>query len=391
MNIKYFGKTLEQTKHFGKVLLCTGLILAMAQSSFAKGSVPQPKDDSALAAIDGNLSAMVGQMLLLGFRGLDLSEDPAMIKVLQEGRIGGVILFYTHGRIVPYNLANPEQIVKLTKELNTYSKYPLFIGVDQEGGQVQRISSKNGFKDWPSAEVLGKGTPENTFSQASEMGNTLASLGFNLNFAPSVDLLDSTSAAIGSRGRSFHSTALVTIDHATAFSKAMEKAGIIPTLKHFPGHGSAKKDTHLGFTDITTTWRDKELLPYKEMIADGYKGMIMTSHVYHADFDDKPASLSSAIITKLLREKIGFKGVVVTDDMQMGAIVKHYSLKESILLTIQSGTDILLFGNNLKYDPDLPNKIYNHIMELIAEGKISEERIEESWKRIRAMKEYYLL
>ena len=391
MNFQHFDKFVIKSKHFCTLFICAALLFSLPQTSFAQGSAPQKKDDSKLQAIDGNLSAMVGQMLLLGFRGTELSHDPSMIRILQEGKIGGVILFYTHGKIVPYNLASPEQIINLTNELNTYSKYPLFIGIDQEGGKVQRISSKNGFKDWPSAATLAKNTTENTFTQANEMANTLASLGFNLNFAPVVDLLDPKSPAIGARGRAFHETALVTTDHATAFAKAMEHAGVIPVLKHFPGHGSAAKDSHLGFTDITKTWREKELVPYKNMIADGFQGMIMTGHVYHAELDDKPASLSYNITTKLLREKLGFKGVIVTDDMQMGAVIQHYSLKESILLTIQAGTDILLFGNNLKYDPELPTKIYDSIMELIAEGKISKERIEESWKRIRAMKEYYLL
>lgn len=371
-------------------LFCFGLILN-PHIGFAQGAAPQEIDDSKLQAIDGDLSAMVGQMLLLGFRGTDLTQDPSMLKVLQEGKVGGVILFYTHGNLVPYNLASAEQIINLTTKLNSYSKYPLFIGIDQEGGQVQRISSKNGFKNWPSAAELGKGSLESTFQSANEMANTLSSLGFNVNFAPVVDLLDTRSPAIGARGRAFHETALVTTDQATAFAEGMKRAGVIPVLKHFPGHGSAQKDTHLGFTDITKTWRDKELLPYKNMIADGFDGMVMTAHVYHTEFDDKPASLSYNITTKLLRDKLKFKGVIITDDMQMGAIVQHYSLKESVLLTIQAGTDILLFGNNLKYDPELPTKIYNHIMELIAEGKISKERIAESWARIRAMKEYYLL
>ena len=391
MNFKHLKNLFAIPKHLCKLLICTGLILSLPQTGFAKGSAPHKKDDTELQAIDGNLSAMVGQMLLLGFRGTDLSQDPSMIRVLQEGKVGGVILFYTHGKIVPYNLASAEQIINLNNQINSYSKYPLFIGIDQEGGKVQRISSKNGFRDWPSAQELAQDSTENTFIQSNEMANTLSSLGFNLNFAPVVDLLDPKSPAIGARGRAFHETAMVTTNHAEAFAKGMEDAGVISVLKHFPGHGSAKKDSHFGFTDITKTWRDKELLPYKNIIADGFHGMIMTGHMYHGEFDNKPASLSYAITTKLLREKLGFKGVIVTDDMQMGAIVQHYSLKESVLLTIQAGTDILLFGNNLKYDPELPTKIYDSIMELIAEGKISKERIEESWERIRAMKEYYLL
>lgn len=368
-------------------------ILACCVSFTCYAAAPKNQQmEQKLKKIDNNLNAMIGQMLMFGMRGQSLSEDTEIQKMLEQGKAGGIILFYTHGNIVPYNLANKTQIVSLIQSLQQTSPYPLFIGVDQEGGKVQRLSSKNGFKDYPTAYSLGKIDKEkHTFQVADDMAAMLKDCGFNVNFAPSVDLHNPNSPAIGKAERAFHETALKTFRHAYAYAGAMKKNGIIPALKHFPGHGSAIKDTHEGFTDITATWQDKELVPYTEFIKKKYDGMIMVAHVYHKKLDkDFPASLSQNCITKLLRKKLKFNGVVITDDMQMGAIVKHYSLKESIYRAITAGNDILLFSNNFKYDPKLPEQVYTCVVELVNEGKISKERIKESWQRIRKLKMEYL-
>lgn len=378
-----------------KKIICTLLMTITAfcacHASFAKTPKNQQMEQQ-FQKIDKNLNAMIGQMLIFGMRGQTLAEDTEIQKMLAEGKAGGIILFYTHGNIVPYNLANKAQIISLIKELKDTSPYPLFIGVDQEGGKVQRLSSKNGFKDYPTAYSLGKIDKEkHTYQVAGEIAAELKECGFNLNFAPSVDLHNPNSPAIGKVERAFHETALKTFHHAYAYANAMKKNGVIPAIKHFPGHGNAIKDTHEGFTDITVTWQDKELIPYTEFIKKKYDGMIMVAHVYHKNLDKAfPASLSNNCITKLLRKKMKFNGVVITDDMQMGAIVKHYSLKESIYRAITAGNDILLFSNNFKYDPKLPEQVYTCVVELVNEGKISKERIKESWQRIRKLKLEYL-
>ena len=350
----------------------------------------QLSNQEKLSFIDNDLNAMIGQMLMVGMRGKTLNEDKEVKKMLEQGELGGIILFYSHGELTPYNLANKVQIQNLTQEIKQISKYPIFIGIDQEGGKVQRLSLKNGFTNYPTALELGQKESKNTYNVAKQIALELQECGFNLNFAPSVDIHNPKSPAIGAKERAFSPIAMEVIEHAYAYAKAMKKNKIIPTLKHFPGHGNALKDSHLGFTDITNTWQEKELLPYKRFIEKKYDGMIMVAHVYHKQLDDKPASLSYNAITTLLRKRLGFSGVVITDDMQMGAINKHYSLKESIYLAIQAGNDILLFSNNFKYDPKLPKKVYDCILELIAEGKISEQRIKESWERIKKVKKEYL-
>lgn len=363
-------------------------VLLPFQTAFADNG--NLKYEKQFQQIDSDLHAMIGQMLMFGMRGQSLAEDTEIKNMLAEGKAGGIILFYTHGNIVPYNLANKSQIQKLIAELKSASKYPLFVAVDQEGGKVQRLSSKNGFTDYPTAYSLGKKDDENTYQVAKKIAMELKECGFNVNFAPSVDLHNPNSPAIGAKERAFHETALETINHAYAYAKAMKKNGVVPALKHFPGHGNALKDTHKGFTDITATWQEKELLPYAKFIDKEYDGMIMVAHVYHKHLDSVPASLSYNAVTKLLRERLKFSGVVITDDMQMGAVVNHYSLKDSIYRAITAGNDILLFSNNFKYDPKLPEKVYNCVVELVQEGKISPKRIQESWYRIRRLKTAYL-
>lgn len=374
-------------KNFAVLLVCA-FCLFFAQTSPAIAS--KNDNEKKYEEIDGSLDAMIGQMLIFGMRGQHLDEDKEIKKMLGDGKIGGIILFYTHGSIVPYNLANKKQIKELTAELKTASKYPLFVAADQEGGKVQRLNAKNGFKDYPTAYSLGKTDDDNTYSVASEIAGDLKECGFNLNFAPIADLHNPNSPAIGAKERAFHETALAVFNHSYAYVKAMKKNGIVPTLKHFPGHGNAAHDTHKGLTDITASWQDKELLPYTKFIEKDYDGMIMVGHLYHKYLDKEPASLSYNAVTKLLRQRMKFKGVVITDDMQMGAIVNHYSLKESIYKAISAGNDILLFNNNYKYDPKLPEKVYGCIKELVSEGKISPRRIQESWFRIRRLKAEYL-
>ncbi len=370
-------------KFLFKIVFLLSISITSVNPSFAKNK-------HLFDEIDNDLSLMAGQMILAGFKGTSLVEDPSTIEALKAGKLGNVILFYRHKGIAPHNLASPEQITALIEEIKSSSPYPVFIGIDQEGGLVQRISSRNGFKDWQSAQKLGQSSTKDTYKSAKDMGNSLAKLGFNLNFAPSVDLLDPNSPAIGKLERSFSDDPAQVFQHAKAFVLGMEENNIVSALKHFPGHGSAMADSHEGFTDVTNTWTEEELIPYKMMIEDNFSGMIMTAHVYNAHLDDKPASLSHKISTKILREQLGFKGVIISDDMQMKAVSSHYSLKETVYLAILGGSDILLFGNNLEYDQDLAIKVHTAILELVAEGKISEERIRESWQRIRTLKENYL-
>ena len=224
---------------------------------------------------------------------------------------------------------------------------------------------------------------------AKKLGEELAEIGINLNFAPVVDVdVYPNSPVIGALKRSFSSDPVEVTNHARAFLKGMDEEKIIGCLKHFPGHGSAATDTHKGLTDITDTWQaNAELMPYKTLISDGIVDMVMVGHLVNTKLDPEyPASLSKATITGILRNKLGFNGVVISDDLEMGAITAHYTMDEVVLLAINAGMDILLYGNNISYDPDIAAKVHSTILKLVKAGKISRERLEESYMRIRALK-----
>ena len=251
-----------------------------------------------------------------------------------------------------------------------------------------RLKPENGFMDVPSAAELGKGTPDKTRECAARLGEELHALGFNMNFAPVADIaVTADSPAIGRLGRAFSAEPELVISHDRAFLSGLAASRVIGCLKHFPGHGSARQDAHLGVADISKTWRSNELFPYKRLIREGAAPVVMVGHVYHSGLDPHfPASLSAAIINGLLRQNLGFRGVVVSDDLQMKAIRDHFPLRETLLLSLQAGVDILLFGNNLEYDPDLLSEIQRIMRELVESGAVSRERLEASYSRIMALK-----
>ena len=334
---------------------------------------------------------MAGQMIMVGFRGIS-SEELPIIKIIQDCYLGGVILFTRDcdPSLETRNIDSREQLHALLAGLHAESPYPLLTGIDQEGGKVRRLKWEQGFAPLPPAEELGKGNPAATRLAAGRSAAEMKELGINLDFAPVVDVnINPDSPAIGLIQRSFSADADTATAHARAFTQGLHAHGVLNCLKHFPGHGSASTDTHLGITDISQTWHpEQELYPYKILISEGLADLIMAGHLMNSNIDAQyPASLSQLTITGLLRNKLGFDGVVISDDLQMGAITSQYSLEEAILLAIQAGTDILLCGNNVYYDENLGRQMHNIILNLLAEGKISRERLEESYSRIRRLKE----
>lgn len=339
------------------------------------------------------LDAMIGQMVMVGFRGDGTPPlGPELRGVLDDirtGRIGGVIFFdrdwqtKKRGR----NITATAQLAKLSALLQKNAPIPLFIAVDQEGGRVQRLRPEHGFPATPSASELGKDTFEQTRKAAATMGQSLMALGITVNFAPVADVaVRPDSPAIGALGRAFSGNAKDSAGHAKAFMDGLAQAGIIGSYKHFPGHGSAVADSHKKLTDITATWRDEELALYKTLPPNG-PFMVMTGHLMHATFDPEyPASLSHAITTGLLREKLGWRGVVITDDLEMDAIDLFYSMDERIRLAINAGVDIILFGNNLRHHPEQGRRVHAAIRRLVDSGAVPPERIAESWLRIRELK-----
>jgi beta-N-acetylhexosaminidase len=371
-------------------------LLLLALAALAQGCAltrPEPPTPE--------LKRQAGQMLLVGFRGaepLDASGQPLpILSQVTELNLGGVILFDRDAALgIPdRNVKSPEQVRRLTSALSLASAGlpPLFIAVDQEGGRVQRLKPVSGFPDSPAAadlcpEAGGTADTAPALAAGAATGHMLREAGFNLDFAPVCDVnVNPDNPVIGKLGRSFSADPSQAAACAGAFAQGLQSQGVLTAAKHFPGHGSSTADSHLGFTDVTATWTEAELLPFAELIRAGRADMVMTAHVFNARLDPRhPATLSRAVISSLLRKKLGFTGVVVTDDLQMRAVTSRYGLKEALGLAVNAGADILLIGNNLEHDPDIAPKALDLLMELVAEGVVSPERIRESAARVQELK-----
>lgn len=376
---------------------------------------------------------MAGQMLLIGFRGAEPADQNGaplpILRQVAEQNLGGVILFDrdavlgSGGR----NVQSPAQLSRLTAALARAAAEanlpPLFIAVDQEGGRVQRLKPVYGFPDSPAAaELCPDGAPgpsdaasppssPNTnapastpasagggagpvlaaspaFNAGQATGRMLRDAGLNLDFAPVCDVnVNPQNPVIGGLGRSFAADPLRAGMCAASFARGLKSQGVLTAAKHFPGHGSSTSDSHLGFTDVTGTWTETELLPFAALMRENLADMVMTAHVYNARLDPKrPATLSRAVITGLLRGKLGYSGVVVTDDLQMRAVTSAYGFKEALGLAVNAGADVLLIGNNLEYDDAIGQKALDALMALVAEGKVPAARIRESYARILSLK-----
>ncbi len=337
------------------------------------------------------LQQKIAQMLMVGFRGLTLDESNYIVRDIRDYQIGGTILFDRDAKLGTYgrNITSPEQLKALTASLRTLSATPLFMAVDQEGGNVVRLKERYGFPPTVTAQYLGTlNNPAITRMYADSIASTLAENGLNMNFAPVVDLnINPASPAIGKLERSFSANPDIVTAHARLFVETHDKNRVATCFKHFPGHGSAAADSHLGFVDVTDTWSTIELEPYRRLIAEGNARMVMTAHVFNRTIDPVlPATLSKAFITGILREQLGFNGVVVTDDLQMQGLTQFFDYKTIVEKSIQAGADIILVSNNLEYDPEITPKTIGYVTDLVRSGQITEQRIDQSYRRIMALK-----
>lgn len=355
-----------QKQFFLSVFLFTGILSLQAQNT-------------------DSLTLKIGQMVLIGMP--EARVDPVVLEEVRNGKVGSVIYFEK-------NVPKTNSYAELKKMSWTYQKaarVPLFICIDQEGGKVNRLKEKYGMPRSITAAAMGKNkTFDSVRFYANSTATTLAGLGINVNFAPCVDVaINPDNPVIVKVERSFSANEDTVTRMAIEFIKEHRKANVITTLKHFPGHGSSKDDTHLGIADVTHTWTEKELKPYKAIIDSGYADAIMTSHIVNFNLDKNgyPGTLSKEILDGILRKRLGFNGVVFSDDMQMHAITKHYGLEEAIKLAINAGVDIMCFSNNIQGSEDRSaDRIHQIIQKFLKSGEIKMERIDESYKRIMSLK-----
>ena len=319
----------------------------------------------------------LGQMVMIGIQGTKVDDDS--LYMLNQYHMGGVILF-------DRNMESPEQVKQLTSDLQAQSneKVPLFIGIDEEGGDVVRMAEK--LTPAPSQKEIGAtGDIEQAKTWAIKTAKSLKDMGINVNFAPVAD--------VGSNDkRSYSTDANTVIDFVRAATKGYQQENIIYSLKHFPGIGKGKVDSHIDSSSIDVAKEvlmTEDILPFKTIIdeSDPNDYFILVSHLKYLALDEEyPASLSSKIMTDLLRNELGYKGIIITDDMEMGAVANHNDFRSIGVNAVKAGADIVLVCHEYEHQQE----VYLGLLDAVNNGEISQERIDESIKRIIKVKLLHL-
>ncbi len=395
-------------RRFLKVAGWTGLAAALAACGLGRVSpatlpsgsalpsaTPTPPLPTPLASLTPTatpgltLREQIGRMLVVGFRGTTADEAAATIADLRDHALGGVVLFDydTPTRTPVRNIVSPAQVTALVAALRGAATQPLIVAIDAEGGKVARLDPDLGFPATISAAALGaRNDADFTEGYARALATTLRDVGIDLNLAPVVDLnLNPSNPIIGALDRSFSADPYVVVAQAEAFIRGHRSIGVQTALKHFPGHGSATGDTHLGVVDVTGVWQQVELEPFRRIITDGLADAVLTAHIFDAVLDPQhPASLSQPIVTGMLRGQLGWSGVVISDDLQMGAIRQQYGYAEAVALAIEAGIDLLTIANQQIYEEGIVGHTIDIVEGFVNDGRISAARIAESVTRIDA-------
>lgn len=309
-------------------------------------------------AADNDLSTMIGQMIMVGFEGASV-DDPAFRDILekvQQGRITGVLYLQR-------NIAGRSSVRAMNKALQQAAGRPVLVAIDQEGGAIQRVPGSTGFPRVPSARsVARKATPREAYETYSGLASYLHRWGFNLNLGPVADLdINPDNPVIGRLGRSFSANPSTVVQYSAAFVESHREHGVLTALKHFPGHGSSRRDSHNGWADVTETSKPAEVEVFRKLIAQGYADLVMSGHIYDAKFQTGarklPASLEPGVIRTVLRKELGFHGAVISDDLQMAAIADKFSLRDTVVSAVLAGNDIIVFGNSKSIDPEIDTKV----------------------------------
>ncbi len=303
-------------------------------------------------------------------------------KALAQYPVGGIVYFAK-------NLEDREQTVALLENTQSYAKIPLFLGVDEEGGTVSRVGSNPdmGVPSVGDMRSLGKSQdPAAVYAAGQDIGGGLHALGFNLDFAPVADVAQGADSVIGSR--SFGSDAALCASLAGVIVKSLRAEGIVSCLKHFPGYGSATVDDHNGTSVVEKTLSELEacdLVPFQTIIAsEGSVPFVMVSHLSYPNVtgSDTPADLSSSIVTDILRDKLEYQNVIITDSHSMASITDHYSAGEAAVKALASGCDMILMPSDLQ-------AAFDAVKAAVADGTLSQARIDESVLRILTVKAEY--
>ena len=338
----------------------------------------------------------LGELLLVGFGGTQVEGNDEVRSLVCDMKVGGLILFERDARSGDTrNISSPEQVRQLTSDLQALALQctgrRLLIAADNEGGAVMRLSTRLGYLPTPPPQALGDaGDPAATALESRRMGATLREAGINWNLAPVVDVaVNPLNPAVVTLGRTFSSDPQQVIIQARAFIQGMHEAGVLTSLKHFPGHGSSRTDSHHGFVDVTDTADLKiELAPYRALIKEGLADSVMTAHVFNRGLDPwNPATLSRFTIKRYLRGKLGYKGLVVSDDLLMGAIRQQYGVEEASILALQASVDMLLISQNQgRVERGAAERVIAAIRSATTDGRLSAKVLAVSIQRVRALR-----
>lgn len=349
-------------QYAAQIIIVLSLLLGVTSESYTQIRV-QSADDT--------LRNKLGQLFIVGFLGPTVTDS--VFADLSERNIGGVILSYVNG-----NLVSPAQIRELTDQIRAAAQTPPFICADQEGGEVARLSSDDGFAPTYSEYTLGMvfKSVDSTRAQAELMASWMNQCGFNLNLAPVVDVAPSPYTSSIDNQRSFSTDPIVVIAHAQTFIDQFHAANIMTTIKHFPGL--------YGDGDSTA------LVPYRALIDSNRLDMIMVTHEYDAQIDSvNLTSLSKAVVQGLLRDSLGYQGVVITDDLFQMETTDYYGYGQAAELALNAGDDILLYVGNTANGGSLVRQVIDTLESDVQQGKIPMARVDEAYNRILELKNRY--
>lgn len=341
------------------------------------------------------------QMLIMGFDGTEVDDQHPISYAIEDHGLGGVLLFDKNLKHPDQekNIKSQEQVKRLTNHLKTFATccrspleepLPLFISVDYEGGRVNRLKPEYQFPETLPPAIFATLSEKSAAIEARRMARTLLNAGFNLNFAPLIDVnVYPENPIIAKLHRSFSEDPEVVAKYAAVIAKAYHESNIGFCYKHFPGHGSSRGDSHLGIVDVSETWQPNELIPYKKLLKNPLGSeMIMSAHVVNRQLDPSglPASLSPTMLIKLLRQELNYKGLIIADDLQMNAITDAFGWEESIVMAINAGNDLLIIGNQCGQIDYSAEEVIDVIVKNVVDKKIHRDRIDESFDRIQARK-----
>ena len=324
------------------------------------------------------LREAIGQLFILGFEGREPSS--ALEAFVRERAPGGLILFSR-------NLGRPDEIAALTAALQAASPTPLFIAIDQEGGKVARLGPP--FTQWPAASAVGAvGSRTLTYAMAKAMAKELLAVGINMNLAPVLDILTNPANPVMA-GRCFGADPQGVAQHGTALFQGLADQRVVAVGKHFPGHGDTTVDSHLALPvvphDLARLFA-VELVPFATAISEGIPAL-MTAHLLCPALDpDRPATLSRVILTDFLRERLGFSGLLMSDDLLMRGIADTTPPGEAAVRFLEGGGDLILICS----DEAAQRQAFDTVVEAVETGRLSEARVQASCDRIARVKIWYL-